>query len=87
MRSNPRRRYNFNALAGPVIGYTNVDNRGQSGIELEMNKELSGQEGFIVYQRNARGSRRPEVDYPKVEPVNGRSVVLTISQVYRNNFV
>ncbi|MBR9976168.1 MAG: PASTA domain-containing protein [Bacteroidetes bacterium] len=84
LRPNPRRRYNFNALAGPVIGYTNVDNRGQSGIELEMDRELSGTAGFIVYQRNARGLRRPEVDYPKVEPVNGRSVVLTISQVYQS---
>lgn len=84
LRPNPRRRYNFNALAGPVIGYTNVDNRGQSGIELQMDRELSGKEGFIVYQRNARGLRRPEVDYPKVEPVNGRSVVLTISQVYQS---
>ncbi len=84
LRPFPRRRYNFNALAGPVIGYTNVDNRGQSGIELELNRELSGREGFIVYQRNARGLRRPEVDYPKVEPINGRSVVLTISQVYQS---
>ncbi len=84
LRPSPRRRYNFQALAGPLIGYTNVDNKGQSGIELEMDRELSGQEGFIVYQRDARGTRRPEVDYPKVEPVNGRSVVLTISQVYQS---
>ena len=80
----PRRRYNFNSLAGPVIGYTNTDNAGQSGIELEMNRQLSGREGYIVYQRNARGSRRPEVDYPRVEPVNGRNVVLTIDQVYQS---
>ncbi len=84
LRPSPRRRYNFNALAGPLIGYTNVDNKGQSGIELEMDRELSGHEGFIVYQRDARGTRRPEVDYPKVEPVNGRSVVLTVSQVYQS---
>jgi cell division protein FtsI (penicillin-binding protein 3) len=84
MRPIPRRKYNFHALAGPVIGYTNIDNSGQSGIELEMDELLSGKEGFIVYQRNARGTRRPEVDYPKVEPVNGRSVVLTINQVYQS---
>lgn len=84
LRPVPRRKYNFNALAGPVIGYTNIDNCGQSGIELEMDEELSGKEGFIVYQRNARGLRRPEVDYPKVEPVNGRSVVLTINHVYQS---
>ena len=80
----PRRKYNFNALAGPVIGYTNIDNHGQSGIELQMNDILSGKEGFIVYQRNARGTRRPEVDYPKVEPVSGRNLVLTINQVYQS---
>jgi len=84
LRATPRRKYNFNALAGPLIGYTNIDNAGQSGIELEMEKELSGQEGFIVYQRDARGSRRPDVEYPRVEPVNGRSVVLTISQIYQS---
>ena len=84
LEPEPRRRYNFNSLAGPVIGYTNIDNAGQSGIELEMNRELSGREGYIVYQRNARGSRRPEVDYPRVEPVNGRNVVLTVDQVYQS---
>lgn len=84
LRPTPRRRYNFNALAGPVIGYTNVDNRGQSGIELEMNDELAGQEGFIVYQRNARGLRRPDVDNPRRDPVNGRHVVLTIHQAYQS---
>ncbi|MCB2206283.1 PASTA domain-containing protein [bacterium] len=84
LRPIPRRKYNFDALAGPVIGYTNIDNQGQSGIELEMDEQLSGKEGFIVYQRNARGIRRPEVDYPKVEPVNGLSVVLTIDHVYQS---
>ena len=84
LRPTPRRRYNFFALAGPVIGYTNVENKGQSGIELAMDQELAGQEGYIVYQRNAKGIRRPDVDYPRREPVNGRSVVLTIHQAYQS---
>lgn len=84
LKPTPRRRYNFNALAGPVIGYTNVDNRGQSGIELEMEEALAGREGYIVYQRNARGLRRPDVDYPSRTPVNGQSVVLTINQAYQS---
>jgi cell division protein FtsI (penicillin-binding protein 3) len=84
LRPTPRRRYNFYALAGPVIGYTNVENTGQSGIELQLNRELGGQDGFIVYQRNAKGIRRPDVDFPQREPVNGRSVVLTIHQAYQS---
>jgi cell division protein FtsI (penicillin-binding protein 3) len=84
LRPTPRRSYNFCALAGPIIGYTNIDNKGQSGIELEMESELAGEEGYIVYHRNARGMRRPDVDLPRREPVNGRTVVLTISQAYQS---
>jgi len=81
--SKPKRKYNFNSLAGPVIGYTNVANKGQSGIELAMDDELVGKEGFIVYQLNAKRVKRPEVEYPHLEPVKGRSVVLTIDQSYQ----
>jgi cell division protein FtsI/penicillin-binding protein 2 len=80
----PKRRYHFQTLAGQVIGYTSNDYQGMSGIEKFMNKELAGQEGYIVYQRNASGFRRPDVEYPSREPVNGRSVVLTIDQVYQS---
>lgn len=79
----PRRRYNFGSFASQVIGYTNVENRGMCGVELQMNGDLAGQDGFIVLQRNARGERRPEVEYPSRDPVNGRSVVLTIDQAYQ----
>ena len=79
-----KRKYNFNDLAGPIIGYTNVDNRGQSGIELAFNEELSGEEGFIVYQLNAKRYKRPEVEYPYKEPINGRSIVLTIDHAYQS---
>ncbi|MDH7516022.1 MAG: penicillin-binding transpeptidase domain-containing protein, partial [Bacteroidota bacterium] len=53
-------------------------------IELQFDADLAGKPGFIVYQRDANGRRRPEVDYPQREPVNGRSVVLTIDQAYQS---
>ena len=84
LRCTPRRHYNFDGLASSVIGWTNVDNTGQAGIELGLEKDLAGQPGYIVYQRNANGRRRPEVDYPQKDPVNGRSVVLTIDQSYQS---
>jgi cell division protein FtsI/penicillin-binding protein 2 len=67
LRCIPRRRYNFDGLASSVIGWTNIDNLGQSGIEMGLERELAGQPGYIVYQRD----------------VNGRSVVLTIDQSYQ----
>jgi cell division protein FtsI (penicillin-binding protein 3) len=83
LRCTPRRRYNFDGLASSVIGWTNIENLGQSGIEMGLEKELAGLPGYIVYQRDANGVRRPEVDYPHRDPVNGRSVVLTIDQSYQ----
>ncbi len=80
----PKRRYHFHTLAGQVIGYLDHENRGMSGLEAYLDKELSGEPGYIVYQRNATGRRRPDVEYPSREPVNGRSVVLTIDQVYQS---
>jgi cell division protein FtsI (penicillin-binding protein 3) len=83
IKPREKRKYNFSSLAGPVIGYTNVENKGQSGIELAMEKSLAGKDGFIVYQLNAKRYKRPEVEYPHKDPVNGNSVVLTINQAYQ----
>ena len=83
IKRESRRAYNFHSIAGQVIGYTNIDNVGRCGIELEFNNELAGKEGFIIYQRDGMGKLRPDVDYPKQEAINGRSIVLTLDQTYQ----
>ncbi len=83
VRSVPRRKVNFQSLASQVIGYTNNDNRGMTGIELRFNEELAGKEGYTVYQKDAKGHRRPELEYPKKAPVNGKSIVLTLDQTFQ----
>jgi cell division protein FtsI (penicillin-binding protein 3) len=77
----PRRLYPYDQLAGQVIGFTDVDNVGISGIELECNDILQGHDGWMTMQRDALGRRRNSVDYPRFDPVNGRDVVLTIDVV------
>jgi len=72
------RLYPYGGIAGQVLGFTNVDGKGASGAELEFDSLLSGKDGYEVMQRDGIGRRTPSVDYPKVEPVSGCGVQLTI---------
>ncbi|HEY6953146.1 MAG TPA: penicillin-binding transpeptidase domain-containing protein, partial [Bacteroidota bacterium] len=77
--NEPKRIYQYDDVAGTLIGFTDVDNRGISGLELELNGELSGRNGSVVLQRDGLGRTRPSADYPRIDPVDGNDVTLTIS--------
>lgn len=38
-------------VASHIVGFTNVDGKGQEGLELEFNKFLSGQDGYFEYKK------------------------------------
>lgn len=77
------RLYHYDHLAGQVVGFTNVDNVGLSGVELEFDEQLRGTNGEVIMQRDGLGRKRPSVDYPRVDPVNGSSIFLTIDLDYQ----
>ncbi len=79
----PQRLYHYDHVGGQLIGFTDVDNKGLSGIELELDGELSGINGYVIMQRDGLGRKRPSVDYPRVEPVNGKHAVLTLDIEYQ----
>jgi cell division protein FtsI/penicillin-binding protein 2 len=70
--------FNYNSLASQIIGCTDIDNNGLTGIELECDKDLAGQDGYVVMQKDGLGRKRPAVEYPRMEPRNGDNIVLTI---------
>lgn len=74
----PKRLYHYGDLAKDMLGVTNIDNTGISGIELEFDENLRGKNGFIIMQRDGKRRTFPSIDYPRVEPVNGNNLVLTI---------
>lgn len=74
----PLRRYEYAPLAAQVIGAVDVDNHGLNGVERFYNDSLRGVDGLLTMQRDARGRRRPDVDLPRVDPVHGSSLVLTL---------
>lgn len=77
VRYEPKRLYH-DLLAGQLIGSTDLDNKGIAGIESEFDEDLRGEDGCVIFQRDGRGRARPSVDYPRVEPVNGSNISLTI---------
>jgi cell division protein FtsI (penicillin-binding protein 3) len=82
--SEPKRIYHYETEAGQLLGFTDIDNKGLSGIELQFDDQLKGTDGYVIMQRDGLGRRRPSVDYPRVDPVNGNSIVLTIDLEYQS---
>lgn len=78
-----KRLYHYDHAAGQLIGFTDIDNNGLSGIELQENQYLKGKNGYVVMQRDGKGRVRPSVDYPRVEPINGKDLLLTIDVEYQ----
>jgi cell division protein FtsI (penicillin-binding protein 3) len=80
----PKRLYHYDAVAGTLIGFTDVDNKGISGLEFEFDEYLRGKDGSVIMQRDGLGHARPSVDYPRIEPRNGHNLVLTIDLAYQS---
>jgi len=83
LMNEPKRLYQYDELAGALLGFTNVDNKGISGIELQYDNEMKGVNGSVVMQRDGLGRVRPSADYPRREPVNGKDICLTLDVTYQ----
>lgn len=82
--NEPKRLYHYESVAGQLLGFTGLDNRGLSGIELQFEDRLKGADGYVIMQRDGLGRKRPSVDYPRVDPVNGDNLILTIDLEYQS---
>ncbi|MEK6649472.1 MAG: penicillin-binding transpeptidase domain-containing protein [Bacteroidota bacterium] len=83
MMNEPKRLYHYDHVAGTLIGFTDIDHQGISGLEMMLDADLRGSNGSVTLQRDGLGRTRPSADYPRVEPVNGRDVTLTIDIEYQ----
>ena len=79
----PKRLYHYGTLAGPLLGLTDIDNNGIAGLELQYDDHLRGIPGSIIMQKDARRNMWPSADDPRIEPVNGNDLVLTIDLTYQ----
>ncbi|MFZ3063972.1 MAG: penicillin-binding protein 2 [Nitrospirota bacterium] len=74
-----KRFYPKKELFGQLIGFAGLDNTGLSGIEARYDEFLKGEDGFVILERDARGSHIfPSSGYKP--PVKGRDIILTIDE-------
>ncbi len=73
-----KRIYPFGRQLCHVIGMTDVDGRGISGVECEMDRLLTGSEETVYHFLDSAGRRTPTPACTKIVPKDGMSVVLTI---------
>lgn len=76
--SEPKRNFYYGPIAAQVLGTTDVDNNGLSGLELQYDNILRGESGFVVMQRDGRGRLRPGVNPERKSPRNGNGLELTL---------
>jgi len=76
-RKEYRRKYPEGEAAAHVVGFTNVENTGQQGVELFFNKDLAGRNGSQRVIKDRYG-RVIEGVGEQVPPVDGRDLQLSI---------
>jgi cell division protein FtsI (penicillin-binding protein 3) len=76
---NETKRYHlYGDLAGEVLGFTDIDNKGLAGVEYQYDQHLKGKDGEGIFQRDGHRSSYQIAQYPLQKPEDGKSLVLTI---------
>lgn len=79
-----KRYYPNKEMSSQIIGYTNADGVGQTGIERRYNSILEGRHGRLVAETDKLRNDIPNGQEMLIEPVNGENVVLTLDEVMQN---
>ncbi len=80
-RDDVKRFYPNKDFASQVIGYTNMDGVGQTGIEKRYNTTLAGRSGRQVAETAKDGSGVPNGQEMQIQPQDGLNVVLTVDEI------
>jgi len=71
-------------LMGHLLGFAGVDNQGLEGIELAYNRQLQGEKGWAVVERDAFGHAIFQKGLDSFAPSRGKDLVLTIDEVIQH---
>ena len=83
LERNIRRRYPHSQIASQIIGCTDLDDVGITGIEKKFNSLLQGTEGWALKQRNGRGELAPKNNFQIQSPIHGSQIQLSIDLDYQ----
>ncbi len=76
-RKEYKRQYPEGEAAAHVVGFTNIEDAGQEGIELEFNKDLAGKPGSRRVLKDRLGRVVEDVG-EQVAPIEGKDIQLSI---------
>jgi cell division protein FtsI (penicillin-binding protein 3) len=86
IRIEAKRFYPKKTLAGPLLGFTGIDNEGLEGVERAYDKALRGVSGWVLAEKDAVGRTvfpgGPGFQYQL--PKAGHDIVLTIDEVIQH---
>lgn len=76
-----KRHYPMGNLFAHVIGFTDIDGKGQEGLELSLEDNLHGEDGAEVVLRDREGNIVDSLDSPRNKaPQNGKDIILSLDQ-------
>ncbi len=73
-----KRFYPHHQIASQIIGFTDIDQNGLSGIELSCDPLLKGEAGWRVVQLDVRGRSHLDGSLPSKPAIDGMNIALTI---------
>ncbi|MGQ9819735.1 MAG: peptidoglycan D,D-transpeptidase FtsI family protein [Candidatus Kapaibacteriales bacterium] len=76
--SEIKRFYLFDNVASNIIGFSNIDNNGISGIEHKFDSILKGKQAQAIFFRDAHGRLKPNLEFSHFESIDGTPITLTI---------
>ena len=79
-----RRYYPQENIASQTVGFTDVDDKGLTGIEKEFNSYLAGTAGWVVKQVDGKGRSQIKTSFPIKPPIDGSNIQLTIDLEYQS---
>ena len=76
-----KRYYPYSSFASTVIGFTDGDDKGVGGLEMQYNEALTGVSGRIITAKNAQQGSMSSAYETTYDAKPGESLVLTIDEV------
>lgn len=71
--------YLYDNLAAHLIGFTNSDGVGISGIEFQYDSLLRGKSGYMFFKRDLKRNFHAGAELPSINPLDGYNIELTIN--------
>src|SRR3990172_174844 len=81
---DPTRVYHYGNLASHILGFVGNEFKGINGVENSFDKELSGEEGTRLVERDAIGDMITVSEEETKPAVPGNNLVLTIDKNYQS---